>query len=66
MLHQKETAGSVTSNGGLVVRKVIATSIYQTRTYDAKSFAAAIIAARFRLSPSTARTICELAGIGGR
>lgn len=66
MFHQKETAGSVTSNGGLVSKKAVASTSYQTGPYDAKAFAAAIIAARLRLTPSTANVIVELAHLGGR
>ena len=66
MLHQKETAGPVTGNGGLVMRKVVATSIYQTPDFNAKGFAPLIIAARFRLPLPLAHVVCELAGIGGR
>lgn len=57
--------GSIVSSGGTVVSKAVAAEDYQTSHHSATEFAASIVAARFRLTISTARLVCELAGIGG-
>ncbi|MBN9244242.1 MAG: hypothetical protein J0I98_15750 [Mesorhizobium sp.] len=52
-------------NGGAVFDKVWTPSEYRNPPHSATDIAASIISRRFRLSISTARLICELAGIGG-
>lgn len=57
--------GQIVRNGGSVVEKVWTPSEYRNPPLSATEFAATVIAARFHLSISTARLVCELAGIGG-
>ncbi|WP_315926152.1 hypothetical protein [Mesorhizobium sp. SP-1A] len=52
-------------NGGSVFDKVWTPSEYRNPPLSATDMAASIISRRFRLSISTARLVCELAGIGG-
>lgn len=52
-------------NGGSVVSKAFAASDYRTPPVCATEIAAAVVAARFRVSPCIARLVCELAQIGG-
>ena len=57
--------GSIVRNGGSVFEKVLTPSEYRNPPLSATDMAASIISRRFRLSISTARLVCELAGIGG-
>ncbi|MHA6688202.1 hypothetical protein [Mesorhizobium sp. A556] len=57
--------GSIVRNGGSVFQNALTLSEYRNPSLSATDLAASIIAARFRLTISTARTVCELAGIGG-
>lgn len=52
-------------NGGSVFEKVWTASEYRNPPISATDMAASIISRRFRLPISTARLVCELAGIGG-
>lgn len=69
-LHSKTAApmGSIIGNGGSVVTKAVAAENYHPtpKTATPTELPAAIVAARFRLSPRMARVVCELARIGGR
>lgn len=58
--------GSIFGNGGSVVSKAFAASDYRTAPASATEFAAAVVAARFRVSPLMARLVCELSQLGGR
>ena len=57
--------GSNVRNGGSVFQKASTPSEYRNPSLSATDIAASIISRRFRLSISTARLVCELAGIGG-
>lgn len=57
--------GSNVRNGGSVFEKVWTPSEYRNPPLSATDLAAAVIGRRFHLSPSIARLVCELAGIGG-
>lgn len=57
--------GSIVRNGGSVFTESLAASKYRNPPLSATDLAASIIASRFRLPISTARLVCELAGIGG-
>ncbi|MBN9245191.1 MAG: hypothetical protein J0I98_20635 [Mesorhizobium sp.] len=57
--------GSIVRNGGSVFQNALTPSEYRNPSLSATDMAASIISRRFRLSISTARLICELAGIGG-
>lgn len=61
---QNETAG-LAGRGGSVISKAVTAKDYQTPSLSATEIAVSIVAARFRLNISTARLVCELAGIGG-
>lgn len=68
MSHHSETpplTGSIVRNGGSVFQNALTLSEYRNPSLSATDLATAIIASRFRLSVSTARLVCELAGIGG-
>lgn len=52
-------------NGGSVLEKAWTPSEYRNPPLSATEIAVSIIGRRFHLSPSTARLVCELAGIGG-
>ncbi|CAD7044753.1 hypothetical protein REJC140_03863 [Pseudorhizobium endolithicum] len=41
------------------------TDIYSNSSLSAMDLAVSVISRRHRLSPSTARVVCQLAGIGG-
>lgn len=66
-IHDKTAAPMVApiGNGGSVVSKAFAASDYRTPPASATEIAAAVVAARFRVSPCIARLVCELAQIGG-
>lgn len=51
---------------GAVLEKVWMPDVYRIPVFDAKAFAAAIVASRHRLPITTAKLIAELAGLGGR
>jgi hypothetical protein len=53
-------------NGGSVFTKSLAASEYRNPSLSATEMAALRVARQFRLSLTTARLVCELAGIGGR
>lgn len=57
--------GSIVSNGGSAFVKVWGPSEYRNPPLSATEFAASIVSRRFHLPISTARLVCELAGIGG-
>lgn len=58
--------GSIIGNGGSVVTKAVAAQNYPNRTEIATAdYATRVVATRFRLTISTARLVCHLAGIGG-
>lgn len=57
--------GSNVRNGGSVFEKAWTPSEYRNPPLSATEIAVSIIGRRFHLSPSTARLVCELAGIGG-
>lgn len=67
-LHSETAApkGSIFGNGGPVVSKAVTAQNYLNTSINAKEIAAARLASRFGLSLTLARTVCELAGIGGR
>lgn len=69
-LHSETAApmGSIIGSGGSVITKAVAAENYHLtpKTATPTELAAAIVAARFRLSPRMARVVCELAQIGGR
>lgn len=68
MSYHSETpplTGSIVRNGGSVVEKVWTPSEYRNPSLSATDLAASIVASRFHLPISTARLVCELAGIGG-
>ena len=52
-------------SGGEVDGKAVAAHFYPTPTFSATDLAAALIAARFGLSPYTARLVVELSGSAG-
>ena len=61
-----ETAATTGIVDGGVVSKAVEASSYQIRTEIATSeYAAVKVANRFRLTITTSREICRLAGIGG-
>lgn len=61
---ERETAAPVApGNGG---KGIIAPATYRNASTSATEFAPLIIAERFRLPLHVARTVCELAAIGGR
>jgi len=65
MSPEKETAAPAgTGNGG--IGKVIGAATYRNSPPSATEFAPLVIAERFRLPIHMARTVCELAAIGGR
>ena len=71
-LHSKtpRLTGSIVRNGGSVVSKGVAPSNYLTPSpssteIDTRSYAAAVVATRFRLRIETARLVCTLSGLGG-
>ena len=69
MFDKRETpplTGSIVRNGGSVFEKVWTPSEYRNPPLSATEMAAITVARRFRLSLTTARLVCELAGIGGR
>jgi len=53
-------------DGGSVFQNALTPSEYRNPPLSATDIAAVSIARRFRLSLTTARVVCELAGIGGR
>lgn len=57
--------GSIVRNGGSVVEKIWTPSEYRNPPLSATEFAASVVSRRFHLPISTARLVCELAGIGG-
>lgn len=66
--HSKTAApmGSNIGNGGIDISKAVVAQKYSIPTEIATGeYAANKLASRFRLSISTARVICHLAGIGG-
>ncbi|RWP40149.1 MAG: hypothetical protein EOR04_19580 [Mesorhizobium sp.] len=58
--------GSFGRNGVADNSKAVAAQNYLNAPFDAKGFAACLVAKRFGLSPCLARLVCELAHIGGR
>ena len=52
-------------NGGTEFKKAWTPSEYRNPPLCATEIAVSIIGRRFHLCPSTARLVCELAGIGG-
>lgn len=64
--YNKAAALGTNRDGGGVDGKAVAAHFYPTPTFSATDLAAALIAARFGLSPYTARLIVELSGLGGR
>jgi hypothetical protein len=68
ILHSETAApmGSIIGNGGNGFSKAVAAQIYRNSTETATSdYPARVVASRFRLTISTARLVCHLAGIGG-
>lgn len=63
-IHDK--AAGLAGLGGSVDRQVVAATFYPTPAFDAKHFAALVVAERFRISPRLARLVCSLADLGGR
>ncbi|CAI2932439.1 conserved protein of unknown function [Aminobacter niigataensis] len=66
---QMETAPRLASESGGISKALTAGNYRITptsATVTATEFAASIIAARFFISPTRARVVCELAQIGGR
>lgn len=63
---ENKFAGPIAVGAGEVVIKAVAAGHYLTSPKIATpaELAAAIVAARFGISPCMARTICELAGLG--
>lgn len=57
--------GSIVRNGGSVFQNALTTSEYRNPPLSATEFAASFVSRRFHLPISTARLVCELAGIGG-
>ncbi|GAA4121488.1 hypothetical protein GGR00_004778 [Aminobacter aganoensis] len=62
---QMQTAPRLASESGGISKAVTAQN-YRIHPAPATEFAAAAIAARFRVSLTLARVVCELAQIGGR
>ena len=56
---------SIVRNGGSVFQKALTPSEYRNPPLSATDMAVSIIARRFRVPTSTARLVCELAGLGG-
>lgn len=68
MSYHSETpplTGSFVRNGGSALQKAVIAPEYRNPPHSATEMAASFISRRFRLSISTARLVCELAGIGG-
>jgi hypothetical protein len=69
MILYSETAapmGSIIGNGGDGFSKAVAAQIYRNSTETATfDYPALLVASRYRLTISTAREICRMAGIGG-
>jgi hypothetical protein len=67
MLLHSETAAPMGSNIGSrgVVSKAVVSGNYPTHLETATDYAALAVATRFRLTISTAREVCRMAGIGG-
>ncbi|WP_353644222.1 hypothetical protein [Mesorhizobium sp. WSM2239] len=58
--------GSIIGNGGNGISKAVAAQIYRNPNETATSdYTVLVVASRFRLTVSTAREVCRMAGIGG-
>jgi hypothetical protein len=68
MTLHNETAAPMTPiivNGGSDSSIGLATQNYRISPENTTEFAIRLVARRYRLTPSFARTVCNLAGIGG-